>query len=71
MSCVTSCPVEDCLTVTRKGRDALSPYLIPLVGLGTIFLLWGIARVTGHWHTDLPFSTLAEAYRQAPRLLHP
>ena len=71
MSCVTSCPVEDCLTVTRKGRDTLSPYLIPLVGLGTIFLLWGIARVTGHWHTDLPLSTLAEAYRQAPRLLHP
>lgn len=71
MSCVAHCPVEDCLTVTRKGRDTLSPYLIPLVGLGTIFLLWGIARVTGHWHTDLPLSTLADAYRQAPRLLHP
>jgi len=71
MTCVANCPVEDCLTVTRKGKDTLSPWLIPLVGLGTIFLLWGIARVTGHWHTDLPLSTLAEAYRQAPRLLHP
>ena len=71
MTCVTNCPVEDCLTVTRKGRDTLSPYLIPLVGLGTIFLLWGVARVTGHWYTELPLSSLTEAYRQAPRLLHP
>ena len=71
MSCVASCPVESCLTVTRKGKDSLSPYMIPAVGLGTIFFLWGLARVTGHWHTDLPLSTLAEAYRQAHTLIHP
>jgi polyferredoxin len=71
MSCVTSCPVEDCLTVTRKGKGSLSPYLIPLAGLGTIYLLWGIARLTGHWHTTLPQSTLAEVYRIARALAHP
>jgi hypothetical protein len=71
MSCVAACPVEDCLTVTRKGRESWSPWYIPVVGLGTIFLLWGIARVTGHWHTDLSSSTLVDAYRQADSLLHP
>ncbi len=71
MSCVAACPVDHCLTVSRKGRKSLSPYLIPAVGLGTIFALWGIARATGHWHTDLPLSTLAEAYRQAHTLIHP
>jgi len=71
MSCVTSCPVEDCLTVTRKGKGSLSPYLIPLAGLGTIFLLWGVARLTGHWHTKLSPSTFAEVYRIAQTLAHP
>ena len=71
MTCVTSCPVENCLTVTRKGERSLSPYLIPLLGLGTIYLLWGIARLTGHWHTSLSQSTLAEVYRIASSLVHP
>ena len=71
MSCIAACPVEDCLTVTRKGRESWSPWYIPAVGLGTIFLLWGVSRVTGHWHTDLPLSTLVEAYRQANTLIHP
>lgn len=71
MTCVASCPVEDCLTVTRKGKNSLSPYLIPLVGLATIYLLWGAARLTGHWHTSLPVSTLSEVYRIAGSLVHP
>lgn len=71
MTCVSSCPVEDCLTVTRKGTNSLSPYLIPVVGLGTIFLLWGAARLTGHWHTSLSVSTLSEVYRIAATLVHP
>jgi len=71
MTCVTSCPVENCLTVTRKGELSLSPYFIPLVGLGTIYLLWGIARLTGHWYTSVSQSTLAEVYRIAASLAHP
>ena len=80
MACVAACPVEDCLTVTRRGKAGWSPYLIegvlvavliPLVGLGTIFLFWGVARVTGYWHSYVPADQLAEAYRQAKGLLHP
>jgi MinD superfamily P-loop ATPase len=71
MTCVASCPVEDCLTVTRKGKGSLSPYLIPLVGLGTIYLLWGVARLTGHWHTSLSLSALSEVYQVAASLVHP
>ena len=71
MSCVAACPVEECLTVTRRGKGAWTPYLIPLVGLGTIFLFWGVARVTGYWYSDVPVHQLTEAYRQAETLLHP
>jgi len=71
MSCVAACPAEDCLTVTRRGKASWSPYLIPLVGLGTIFLSWGVARLAGYWHGDVPLDQLSEAYRQAKTLLHP
>jgi polyferredoxin len=71
MSCVAECPVEDCLAVTRRGKAGWSPYLIPLVGLGTIVLFWGVARVTGYWHSHVPYAQLAEAYRQAKSLVHP
>jgi hypothetical protein len=71
MTCVSTCPVEGCLTVTRKGKAAWSPWLIPAVGLGTIFLFWGIARVTGYWTGYVSPDQLAEAYRQARELAHP
>jgi polyferredoxin len=71
MSCVTSCPVEDCLTVTKKGETSWSPWYVPAVGLATIFFLCGIARVTGHWQTELSLQALVEAYRQADTLIHP
>ncbi len=71
MTCVSSCPVEDCLTVTRRGKASWSPWLLPLVGLGAIFLLWGIARATGRWYSEVPLDLLADAYRQARELAHP
>ncbi len=71
MSCVAACPVDRCLTVTRRGARSLSPYLVPAVGLGAIVAIWVVARVTGHWLTALPLSTLADAYSQAQTLVHP
>ena len=71
MTCVSACPVEDCLTVTRKGKASWSPWLIPVVGLGTIFLFWGAARVTGYWHGYVTVDRLTDAYRQARELAHP
>jgi polyferredoxin len=71
MTCVSSCPVSDCLAVTRRGAASWSPWLLPLLGLGTIFLLYGVARITGRWNGDVPLSLLADAYRQARELIHP
>lgn len=71
MSCVCACPVEDCLTVTRRGRKSWSPYVVPVAGLGTIFLAWAAARLTGNWTSDVPLSVFAEVYRRAAELAHP
>jgi polyferredoxin len=71
LSCVASCPVEDCLSVGRKGRSGWSPWLLPAVGIGTILLLWGVARMTGHWDASIPLPDLMDAYRRAASLAHP
>jgi polyferredoxin len=71
LSCVAACPVPDCLAVGRKGRSGWSPWLLPAAGVGTILLMWGVARLTGHWDTSIPMNELAEAYRQAGALAHP
>ncbi|HEY5996599.1 MAG TPA: 4Fe-4S binding protein [Candidatus Deferrimicrobiaceae bacterium] len=71
LSCVATCPVEDCLSVGRKGRSGWSPWLLPAVGIGTILLLWGVARLTGHWNAAIPMPDLMDAYRQAASLAHP
>jgi polyferredoxin len=71
LSCVAACPVENCLSVGRKGRAGWSPWLLPAVGLGSILLLWAAALLTGHWHSAIPLSDLADAYRRAGSLAHP
>ncbi len=71
MSCVSSCPVANCLTVTRRREASWTPYLVPLAGLGTIVLFWGVARSAGYWNSDVPLSHLADAYRLARELVHP
>jgi polyferredoxin len=71
LSCVSACPAKDCLTVTAKAPRRLSPYLVPAVGVGVIFLVWGIARLTGHWHSTVEPDKSIDAYRKAHTLSHP
>jgi polyferredoxin len=65
LSCVAACTVPDCLGVTRKGRRALSPWLVPAGALGVMLGAWAIARLGGFWETSVP----AEAFRWAYRAL--
>lgn len=65
MSCVAACTVPDCLGVTRQGRRALSPWLVPAGVLAVMLGAWAIARLGGFWQTSVP----AEAFRWAYRAL--
>ena len=46
-------------------------FVLPAVGIGTILLLWGAARLTGHWNAAIPMPDLMDAYRKAASLAHP
>lgn len=63
MSCVAACTVPDCLGVTRKGRRALSPWLVPASVLSVMLGAWAFARLGGFWQTSVPVDALRWAYR--------
>ncbi|HSM91807.1 MAG TPA: 4Fe-4S binding protein [Anaeromyxobacteraceae bacterium] len=65
MSCVAACTVPDCLGVTREGRRAWSPWLVPAVALAVMLGAWAVARATGFWETE----TSPEVFRWAYRLV--
>jgi polyferredoxin len=63
MSCVAACTVPDCLGVTRRGKKALSPWLVPGAVLAIMLGFWAIARATGFWHTSVAVDGFRAAYR--------
>jgi len=63
--CVAACTSRDCLGVTREGKWAWSPWLVPTVALAAMLGFWTVARLTGFWETDVT----AEAFRWAYRAL--
>jgi ferredoxin len=70
MGCVSACTTEDALSVSRRGKRGLSPWLVPALGVGSLLVLWAVARLTGHWETQVPLDVLERIYRQAEQLGH-
>ncbi len=69
--CVSVCPVEDCLTLSAPGRSKNSILLLPAAVLGIFFLFYGIAIMTGHWHSAIPPEVMKKFYAVIAELPHP
>jgi polyferredoxin len=68
LSCVAAGTVPSCLGVSRSKR--VSPWLVPVLGVGTMLVFWGVAVATGFWESDVPLEVFRQAYRMAPSLGH-
>ena len=72
MRCVTSGPAEGALHMSVGGRGAHVPAWAVAAGVAVIFLgLYGYARGTGHWYTDLPERILSNLVPRANEFTHP
>ena len=68
--CVESCPAAGALDMRTAGRR-LSPAWFA-AGIAGVFLLLVLsARISGHWHTDLPDSVYYELVPAAEQFSHP
>jgi polyferredoxin len=70
-NCVSTCPVDDCLTVNYFGKKRLKELTVPLLLLAVILSFYLVARVTNHWESRVDSGTFARFYSIAETLDHP
>jgi polyferredoxin len=74
LSCVAVCPAVGALdlrTGLRRRNTAVEPWALA-AAIGIIFVgIVGYARITGHWHTDLPDALLFDLIPRAAEFAHP
>ncbi|HWR58003.1 MAG TPA: 4Fe-4S binding protein [Thermodesulfovibrionales bacterium] len=58
MTCLSSCPSRDALHITLKTgkvRKPFKPYLHPLFLVLILYLIIGVAMLSGKWHSQIPY----------------
>jgi polyferredoxin len=70
LECVVACPVKDALAMSAPRRRRLPGWAVA-AGVAAVFLgLVGLARLAGHWHTDVDPQVYYRLVPQASRLGH-
>lgn len=71
LGCVAACPEPQTLRVALPvWRRPVALWLVPVLGVGTLLVVWAVARATGHWESQVPAEVLARLYRVAHLLSH-
>jgi polyferredoxin len=71
LECVAACPVKDALAMSATRRARLPAWAIA-AGIAVLFLaVTGLARLTGHWHTEVDPRLYYEIVPRAAQLDHP
>jgi len=68
MTCLSGCPKG---ALSYKGARALPARFYPIVLLAVFFGVIGLAKLTGHWHTQVPDSDFRRLVPVAQTLEHP
>lgn len=71
LECVASCPAEGALRLA-VGRSRAIPTWVVATAIAVIFVgVVGFARLTGHWHSNIPEATYRELIPAAGTMAHP
>jgi polyferredoxin len=71
LECVAACPVKDALELAPRRRAGLPAWAVA-AGIAAVFLgLTALARLTGHWHTEVDPRVYSAIVPRAAELDHP
>jgi len=71
LECVAACPVKDTIGLSASRRSRWPAWVIA-AGIAVLFLgLTGLARLTGHWHTEVDPGVYSSLVPRAAVLQHP
>ncbi len=71
LECLPVCPQKECLQLTLPGKATVQPLLLPALIIGSFFLFWLLARITGHWQSQVSAETFHHYYQQLKSIGHP
>lgn len=71
MECVAECPQAGCLTLSVAGKQGMPILAFPVAVLAVFFLFWGVAVLSGHWHTSVSREMAAQIYPMSKIFGHP
>lgn len=71
LECLPVCPQKECLQLTLPGKAAAPPLLLPALIIGSFLLFWLLARITGHWQSQIPPETFHHYYQLLQSVGHP
>ena len=63
MDCVLACPKRGALTARVLGRFQMPWWAWPTLVVALWLAVYGIAVLTGHWHSAMPEAYFAAAVR--------
>jgi polyferredoxin len=71
LECVAACPVKDALAMSATRRRRLPAWAIAAGVAGVFVALVGLARLTGHWHTEVSPQVYYRLIPRAAEFGHP
>jgi polyferredoxin len=71
LECLPVCPRKDCLTLSLPGRVTAPPLLLPMLIVVFFLLFWLVARLSGHWQSQVPNETFQHYFQQLQSIGHP
>jgi polyferredoxin len=71
LECVAQCPAAGALFLSAPGRRRVPAWAVA-AGAAAVFIgICGYARLTGHWHTNIPGSAYFRLIPHASEFSHP
>lgn len=71
LACVAVCPKQDCLSVQGPAKKKIEAWVLPAITVAIFLGCWGVAVLSGHWHSQVPVETFRQVYQVAEQLGHP
>ncbi len=71
LECLPVCPQKQCLQLTLPGKITIAPLVLPALIIGSFLIFWLLARLTGHWQSQVQPETFRHYYQQVLSIGHP
>lgn len=71
LACVAVCPQPHCLSVQGPAKKQIESWVLPALTVSIFLGFYGMALISGRWHSQVPAESFRQVYQVAEQLGHP